>query len=184
MVKNLIALASLASALGAHAALLGSTVQVDFYAPDDSTFVCSSGSAVVGNDVEFPSGCGGYLEVSISLSDHGMKITNPIGWGAGAFDGLRLSVLSGPAIVGAKYFDGTMPVTSLAVDTSGLWVNFAGQVGGEATVWITTVPEPQTYALMGLGLLGVATAALRPCRAASPHSDRLRRATHTRFRQR
>lgn len=159
--KSLVVLAGLACTLSAQGALLGSTVQVDFYAPDTSTFQCSSGSAVVGVPVEFPSGCGGYLEVSISLSDHGMMVTNPIGWAPGAFDGFHLSVLSGPAIVDAKYFDGTMPVTSLTVDATGLWVNFAGQGGGEAMIWISTVPEPQSHALMGLGLIGVAGAVFR-----------------------
>lgn len=160
--KKLAALAGLMSALAAQAGMLGSTVTVDFFYPDTSSFYCSNGSAVVGGGVEYGSSCSGFDPIKIDISDTGMSVdTGGIGWAGGSFNGFHLSVLSGPAITGASYIGGSMGVTSLTVDATGLWVNFAGQGGGEALFSISAVPEPETYALMGLGLVGVAAVVRR-----------------------
>lgn len=166
--KKLIVLAGLMSAFAAHAGLSGSTVNVDFFFPDTSTLYCSNGSAVVGGGVEYASGCSGFSAVSIDISDAGMTVTHSLSsWSPASFNGFHLTVLSGPAITAASYLGGSMNVTSLTVDPSGLWVNFAGQGTGDANFSITAVPEPETYALMSLGLLGVAAAVRRQRRSAA-----------------
>jgi hypothetical protein len=145
--------------------MLGSTVDLDWYYPDSSTLYCANGAAVVGGGVEYPAGCLGFSPVSIDITDSGMTVTNPVGWATGAFNGFNLSVLAGPGISAASYLGGTMGNTGLTLDASGLWVNFAGQGGGTAYFSVTAIPEPGTYALLGLGLLGVAAAAQRRRRA-------------------
>ena len=167
--KKLIAMASLMSTFAAQAGMLRSTVNVDFFYPDTSSFYCGNGCALVGPGVEYPSSCSGFGPVKIDISDNQMSVdTGGIGWAAGAFNGFHLSVLSGSPIIGATWAGGSMNVTSLTRDAGSLWVNFASQpasqpasqTGGEAIFDLSTapaVPEPETYALMlaGLGALGM-----------------------------
>lgn len=147
----------------AQAGMLGSTVSVDFFYPDTSSLYCSNGSAVVGGGVEYPSSCSGFAPVAIDISDTWISVdTGGSSWSPGSFNGIHLTVLSGPGIMSASYAGGTMGYTGLTVDSGSLWLNFAGvSPGGEAHFLIATVPEPGTYALMGLGLLGVAAIARR-----------------------
>lgn len=159
--KRLFAAASLMTAFAAHAGMLGSTVNVDFFYPDTSSFYCTDGSALVGAGVEYPSSCSGFDPVKIDITDTGMSVdTGGAGWSVDSFNGFYLTVLAGSPITGASYVGGSMGVTSLIVDSGGLWVNFSGQSGGVANFDLSTaaaVPEPETYALMlaGLAALGV-----------------------------
>lgn len=166
--KKLVAVAGLMSAFAAQAGMLGSTVSVDFFFPDTSTLFCSNGSAVVGGGVEYPGSCSGFDPVVIDISDAGMTVdTGGPSWSDGAFNGFRLTVLSGPAISAASYLGGSMGVTSLTLDAGSLWVNFAGQSGGVAEFSLSAVPEPETYAMLLLGLAGVAAAVRRQRNAAA-----------------
>ena len=78
-----------ATALSAHAGLVGSTVNLKFYFPDSSTVFCDSGNAVVGAGVEFPAGCSGFSPVSIDITDFGFTVnTGGSTWAGGAFNGI------------------------------------------------------------------------------------------------
>lgn len=160
--KRFAVLAGLMSALAAQAGMLGSTVSVDFFYPDTSVLYCGNGSAVVGAGVEYPSSCSGFGPVKIDISDTQISVdTGGIGWADASFNGFHLTVLSGPAISSASYAGGTMGVTGLTLDSGSLWVNFAGQSGGEALINVSAVPEPETFALMCFGLAGVGAAMRR-----------------------
>lgn len=167
--KKLVVVAGLMSAFAAQAGMLGSTVSVDFFFPDTSTVYCTNGSAVVSGGVEYPGSCSGFDPVKIDISDAGMTVdTGGSTWADGAFNGFRLTVLSGPAISAASYLGGSMGVTSLTVDAGSLWVNFAGvSPGGVAEFSLSAVPEPETYAMLLLGLAGVAAAVRRQRNAAA-----------------
>ena len=156
---------ALALARPAQAGMMGSTVNVDFFYPSTADFYCTNGSAVVTGGVEYPSSCSGFGGVIIDISDTQMSVdTGGTGWAAAAFNGFRLTVLSGPAISSASYAGGTMGVTSLTVDSGSLWVNFAGQTGGKAFIDLgpeTGVPEPGTGALLAASLLTLGAIARR-----------------------
>ena len=157
-VACLVALCLLAAPTAANAGLIGSTVEVAFYYPTPGNLFCSNGSAVVSAGVEYPSGCGGFWPVAIDIADATLSVDNSLGWSPGAFNGFLLSVPSGPAIVGATYAGGTMGVTSLVVDSAGLWLNFDSQSGGIAYFDVSTNAVPDagsSLLLLGMGLAGL-----------------------------
>lgn len=159
--KRIAAIVGLTSAFAAQAGMLGSTVDLDWYYPDSSSLYCTNGAAVVGPAMEYPAGCSGFSPVSIDITDGTMTVINPVGWAPGSFNGFNLGVLAGAPIGSAAYLGGSMSIVSLWVDGSGLWVNFAGMGGGTAEFAISTIPEPASYALWGLGLLGLGAAMQR-----------------------
>lgn len=141
----------------ANAGLIGATVNVDFHYPDLATLYCSSGSATVSAGVEYASGCSGYSPVSIDVANSQIVIdSGGFAWASTAFNGLVMSVLSGPAILGLSYNAGlsTMGVTSYAFDPLSMTFNFSGQAAGMAVFDVATVPEPATLGLLGVGLIG------------------------------
>ena len=165
-VRNAVAVAALVASSASQASLLGETVNVDFYFPDQSTLYCNSGTAVVGAGIEYAAGCSGFGPVSIDISDTQLIVnTGGVGWATGAFNGFLLDVLGGWDFTSAIYDSGSMNVTSLQLDNGNLWVNFAGQLGGQAVIDIAgtnnNIPEPATAALLGMALLGLAGARRR-----------------------
>jgi len=59
----------------ANAGLIGVTVNVDFYFPNQSTLFCTNGTAVVGAGVEYPSSCDGFAPTAIDIADSQLTIT-------------------------------------------------------------------------------------------------------------
>src|SRR5262245_53213633 len=81
-----------AAPLGANAGLLGATVNVDFYYPDQNTLYCSNGSAVVGAGVEYPGSCPGFDPVVIDISDGQITVdTGGNSWAGGTINGFLLT---------------------------------------------------------------------------------------------
>ena len=94
-----------------------------------------------------------------------VDVPSPALWSNDDFNGFLLSVLSGPAITGASWRSGgTMAVTSLAVTSEGLWLNFAGQRGGIATFDLSTSTSSVPDAGSSLLLLSMSLAGLKAWR--------------------
>jgi hypothetical protein len=142
----------------ANAGLTGSTVSASEYFPDLSTLLAGPVTAVVGPGVEFP--LGGVLPQngSLDISDNQIIYTAATsgGYATGSFDGFVLSFTGAPNITGvsqdgASNFGIGFSFTGNTVD-----MNFSGanspSVGSVTILDITTVPEPATMALLGLGL--------------------------------
>lgn len=153
---SLVGAALLSMPMLANAGLMGSTVNLDFYYPNQASLYCTSGNAVVGGGVEYASGCSGFGPVSLDIANNLLTVnTGGIGWSGGAFNGILLSILSGPSILSASYGGGSMATTGLSVVNGDLWVNFAGQSGGVAYINVSTVSEPAALSLLALGLAGL-----------------------------
>ena len=160
------ALALTAMTGSSQAALLGSTVDVDFYFPDSSSLYCSSGSAVVGAGVEYAAGCSGFSPVSIDITDTQVIVghSNTGGFASGSFNGFVMSILSGPLISSLTYnaLLSTLGSTGTSFTGTSMSFNFASQGFGTAVFDIGTgtsaVPVPAALPLLGsaLGLMALA----------------------------
>ena len=161
------ALAMTAMTGTSQAALLGSTVGVDFYYPVISTLICSSGSAVVGAGVEYAAGCGGFGLTSIDITNTQVIVVAAIGNSPGSFNGFVMSMLSGPLITSLTYNagDSTRGVTGTSFTGTSMSFNFASQGSGTAVFDIGTgpsaVPIPAALPLLGGALGFVALAGRR-----------------------
>lgn len=151
----------------ANAALIGATVDVDFYFPDLSTLYCNSGSAVVGAGVEYAAGCSGFAPVSIDVTDTQIIVGHSnSSFSPGAFNGFLMSILSGPTIAGVTFNAAASTLGVTGIDLTGggsiIGLNFASQGTGTAVFdvsfgSISAVPVPATIALLvpGLGMMAM-----------------------------
>lgn len=158
--------AALAVATPASAGLLGSTVNVSAYFPNDATVFEDPGDALVSGGVEYLSGSYPTYNSSwqVDVADTSINITDLLSVGLpftpAAFNGFVLTVVSGPAIASASINPAsTIVPVSASVSGGRLFINFSGvgaAAGGTAIVDFTTagvpVPAPAALALFGLGL--------------------------------
>lgn len=99
-------------------------------------------------------GCGGASKVVVDL-------------GGGRFEyQLNSNGIGGSEPHGTLRFTGAFDTVSWRSSSNENWNGFTvGVQGTAAEVFVPAIPEPQTYVLMGLGLLGVVAAVRRRARA-------------------
>lgn len=158
---GIIAAFALMAPVCANAAMIGSSVNVDFYYPSLSSLYCTNGTATVGAGVEYGSSCSGFGGVSIDITNTQIVVdTGGIGWSGGSFNGFIMSILSGPIITSFGYDSGSMGVSGTSFTGTSVSLNFEGQDGGRAVFNIGTgpaqVPLPASALFLGplLALLG------------------------------
>jgi hypothetical protein len=157
----------------AHAGLLGSTVNVSAYYPSSITIYQAGPIVTVSGAIEYPMGTFTSYNPSwqIDITDTQITISDSGGagfpYGVASFNGWILTVISGPAISsavadGASQFN---PVGISIVNGNQLLLNFsgvAGPISGTSIIDITTVPEPASLVLLGLGMVGIALLTRHP----------------------
>lgn len=170
--RNLVALAALVATGAANASLLdGQTVNYQYFYPDMSTPFgnAPNGDYVVGPGVEitnFIEGGGG----DIDLRDTQIAVLfSDVEFVGGEFNGFRIndvnmSIPSFTAVTINGATNVTFDPSRISFDADNIWVNFQGNTyapGDMLVLDVSAVPEPQTYALMLLGLVGVAAVSRR-----------------------
>lgn len=170
--RSLVALAALVATGAANASLLdGQTINYQYYFPDTSSPYpnAPNGNYLVGAAVEitnFLDGHGG----DIDLSDTQIAVLfGDVAIYGATFNGFRINdVNMSIASFGAVTINGATNVlfdpSRISFDADNIWVNLqdSSYAAGDMLVLdVSAVPEPQTYPLMLLGLVGVAAVSRR-----------------------
>jgi hypothetical protein len=154
-----------------HAALLGSDVTGTLLFPDLSTvFSGPEGPFTVSGAVEFTTGTL-TASGSIDVTDNQIIWTAAFStsYGSGAFNGFRLVFSGAPPITNVTLNPATT-LTPVGFSFTGneVFFNLAGvsaatgqQTILDVTVGPTAIPEPGTPLMLGIGILGLATAGAR-----------------------
>ena len=88
-----------AASTTARAGLLGDTVNLQWFFPEQSTLFCDNGNQVVGAGVEYPQGCGGFSTASVDVDDTGFFVgpsDNLLTFGPSSFNGFKITNVTGP----------------------------------------------------------------------------------------
>lgn len=170
--KSFVGLAALLATGAASASLLdGQTVNYQYFYPDTSTPYSNApnGDYVVGPGVEITNFVDGWAG-DIDLSDTQIAILfTEVSFSGGDFNGFRIndvnmSIASFGAVTINSASNVTLDPSRISFDADNIWVSFAGDSyspGDKLVLDVSAVPEPQTYALMLLGLFGVAAVSRR-----------------------
>lgn len=171
--KTLVGLAALLATGAASASLLdGQTVNYQYFFPDTSTpyINAPNGDYVVGPGVEITNLVTDMASAALDLSDTQITVLfHEVGFNTGSFNGFRindvnLSIASFGAVTINSASNVTLDPSRISFDADNIWVSFAGDsysLGDKLVLDVSAVPEPQTYALMLLGLVGVAAVSRR-----------------------
>lgn len=165
-----------AATLAAHAGtIIGSTVDVKYEAYETSDVITDSGSVIVTPGLEIVSPANANLTFTSGTQ---VTVTNPgLGpFGSGDFNGFEVDILSGTTLDSAVIDPSSDPAFAGAVVTisgNDLFINLQGTcdscgAGDQNLVLDITstnassvTPEPSSIALLGTGLLGVASVVRR-----------------------
>lgn len=155
----------------AHAAsvLEGRHITTAFYYPNQATigFGGVPVQSVVGPGVEIAASPQGYPITSIDFSDTSIRLDFfvTLSGTVASFNGWRFydADNSLPSFTGATLTT-ALPGWSVSFDPDNIWLNGSGAsyfVGSNLQIDVMAVPEPETYALMLVGLAIVGFAARR-----------------------
>jgi hypothetical protein len=147
----------------AYAGLLGSTVTTGEYYPDSAT-LCSFCPAPTTVTVTGGSVYDNSFDGFVSVSDTQIiwNAYESVTYATSPFNGFELTFSGAPTITNVTV-DGatTLAPTGFSFTGDSVWINLSGlsaEDGEQSILDVTTgtsVPEPATLALMGLGLAGV-----------------------------